>query len=104
MLQMLVERRELVAVEVHDAPAALALKEAAVRCAAVGAELIVCALVRRDLVDAALPLELFQLPVDRAMPMCSPRSRSASAMAAALTGSSARSERQSSTAFCCLVV
>ena len=26
MLQMLVERRELVAVEVHDAPAALALK------------------------------------------------------------------------------
>ena len=27
MLQMLVERRELVAVEVHDAPAALALKE-----------------------------------------------------------------------------
>ena len=55
MLQMLVERRELVAVEVHDAPAALALKEAAVRCAAVGAELIVRALVRRDLVDAALP-------------------------------------------------
>ena len=65
MLQMLVERRELVAVEVHDAPAALALKEAAVRCAAVGAELIVRALVRRDLVDAALPLELFKLPVHR---------------------------------------
>ena len=65
MLQMLVERRELVAVEVHDAPAALALKEAAVRCAAVGAELIVRALVCRDLVDAALPLELFKLPVHR---------------------------------------
>ena len=65
MLQMLVERRKPVAVEVHDAPAALALKEAAVRCAAVGAELIVCALIRRDLVDAALPFELFKLPVYR---------------------------------------
>ena len=30
-----------------------------------GAELIVRALVRRDLVDAALPLELFKLPVHR---------------------------------------
>lgn len=64
MLQMLAERRELRQSR-HDAPAALALKEAAVRCAAVGAELIVRALVRRDLVDAALPSELFKLPVHR---------------------------------------
>lgn len=65
MLQMLVERRELVAIEMHDTPAALTFKEAAVCRAAVRAELIVRALVRRDLVDAALPLKLFQLPVDR---------------------------------------
>ena len=62
---MRIKRRELVAIEMHDAPAALTFEEAAVRCAAVGAELIVCALVGRDFVDAALPFELFQLPVDR---------------------------------------
>ena len=62
---MRIKRRELVAIEMHDAPAALTLEKAAVRRAAVRAELIVRALVRRDLVDAALPFELFQLPVDR---------------------------------------
>ena len=64
MLQMLVERRELVAVEVHDAPAALAFEQAAGGRAAVSAELVVRALVGRDLVDAALPLELFKLAIN----------------------------------------
>ena len=103
MLQMLVERRELVAVEVHDAPAALALKEAAVRCAAVGAELIVRALVRRDLVDAALPAHAHWAALAKPLGGLG-RLEGMVEDAAALTGESARSERQSSTAFCCLVV
>ena len=41
------------------------LKRQPAGAAAVGAELVVRALVGRDLVDAALPLELFKLPVDR---------------------------------------
>ncbi len=104
MLQMLVERRELVAIEMHDTPAALTFKEAAVCRAAVRAELIVRALVRRDLVDAALPLKLFQLPVDRGNADARTALAQRIGIATALTGSSARSERQSSTAFCCLVV